>query len=340
MYWMVANRNVDSINKTFGDQFTSLSFWQNASAQVDNFAGWVSVSQDAFRDGLVAVANTFPDPNKTPSEDQKHVSIFVHGFDTNWLSAVQRYGAIVNKLFTDPKLPTDAGSLGVCVLFTWPSKGSVAGYLPDRSEARQSGDDFANVLGSLYDWMSMKQIHAANAPANGCKAQTSVIAHSMGNYVVENAMNVVWTRKNRPLLVSLINQLVMVAADVDNDLFRAGDTVEHGDGEGIANLCYRITAMYSGKDSVLGASAGLKHFGKRRLGRSGLDRTCPIPDNVWDIDCSNLFGSNVSGLEVHSAYFNQQNCFDLMRQLLRGIDRSVLVGSGGAPAALPKTQST
>jgi esterase/lipase superfamily enzyme len=340
MYWMVTNRNVDTNNKTFGDQFTDLSYWQNASGQVDNFAGWVSVSQDAFRDGLVAIANTFPDPNSTPSEDQKHVSIFVHGFDTNWLSAVQRYGAVVNQLFTDPKLPTDLKSLGVCVLFTWPSRGSVAGYLPDRSEARKSGDDFANVLGSLYDWMSMKQIHAANAPANGCKAQTSVIAHSMGNYVVENAMNVVWTRKNRPLLVSLINQLVMVAADVDNDLFRAGDTVEHGNGEGIANLCYRITAMYSGKDSVLGASAGLKHFGKRRLGRSGLDRTCPVPDNVWDIDCSNLFGDSVSGLQVHSAYFSQQNCYDLMRQLLRGIDRSVLVGSGTAPTALPKTQTT
>jgi esterase/lipase superfamily enzyme len=91
----------------------------------------------------------------------------------------------------------------------------------------------------------------------------------MGNYVVENAMNVAWTRKNRPLLMSLINQFVMVAADVDNDLFRSGDTVQHGDSEGIANLTYRVTAIYSGKDSVLGASAGLKHFGKRRLGRSG-----------------------------------------------------------------------
>ena len=65
----------------------------------------------------------------------------------------------------------------------------------------------------------MKQIQAANDPANACKAKTSVIAHSMGNYVVENAMNVAWTRKNRPLLMSLISQFVMVAADVDNDIF-------------------------------------------------------------------------------------------------------------------------
>jgi hypothetical protein len=28
--------------------------------------------------------------------------------------------------------------------------------------------------------------------------------------------------------------------------------------------------------------------GKRRLGRSGLDRTFPVPDNVWNSDCSSL----------------------------------------------------
>jgi esterase/lipase superfamily enzyme len=333
MYWMITNRNVDLKAKSFGDEFTNLSFWQNASDKADNFDSWTSMKQEDFRQGLVAIADTFPDPAKTPSEDQKHFNMFVHGFDTDWLSAVRRYGAIVNNLFTGPQ------SLGICILFTWPSEGSVAGYLPDRSEARQSADDFADVLSLLYDWMAMKQVQAANDPANACKAKTSVIAHSMGNYVVENAMNVAWTRKNQPLLMSLINQFVMVAADVDNDIFRAGDTVEHGDGEGIANLSYRVTAMYSGRDSVLGASAGLKHFGKRRLGRSGLDRTCPIPDNVWDIDCSALLDPKLNGLSVHGAYFDEPKCYALMRDLLRGIDRSVLLGRADAPAALPKAQS-
>jgi esterase/lipase superfamily enzyme len=333
MYWMITNRNVDSKAKTFGDDFTNLSFWQNASNNVNSFDNWTSMKQEDFQKGLVAAADTFPDPNKTPSEDQQHVNIFVHGFDTNWQSAVGRYGAIVNNLFSGPQ------SLGTCILFTWPSKGSVAEYLPDRSEARQSAEDFAEVLSSLYDWMSMKQLHAASDPANGCKAKTSVIAHSMGNYVVENAMNVAWTRKNRPLLMSLINQLLMVAADVDNDLFRAGDTVQHGDGEGIANLSYRVTAMYSGRDSVLGASAGLKHFGKRRLGRSGLDRTCPLPDNVWDIDCSRLLDPKLNGLSVHGGYFDEPKCYALMRDLLKGLDRSVILAKDNAPTALPKVQS-
>ena len=57
-----------------------------------------------------------------------------------------------------------------------------------------------------------------------------------------------------------------LAADVDNDLFRAGESYGANDGEGIANLTYRVTALYTGRDAVLGTSAGLKHFGKRRLG--------------------------------------------------------------------------
>ena len=335
MYWMITNRNVQASG--FGSDFDDLSYWQSTAADpkaLTNFSSWQKLEADDFRDALVQIADGFPQPLVTPSEDQKHINIFVHGFDNSWSSAVQRYASIVTNLFSG------SNSMGECILFTWPSEGSPLGYLPDRSEARQSGDDLAQILSALYDWMAMKQMQAANDPQQACKATTSLIAHSMGNYVLENAMNAAWTRKNRPLLMSLINQLVMVAADVDNDIFRSGDTVTHGDGEGIANLSYRVTALYTGRDSVLGMSAGLKHFGKRRLGRSGLDRTCPVPDNVWDIDCSNLFPDSVNGMQIHGAYFDQTNCYDLMRLLLQGVDRSVMMDKDEMPAALPKTQST
>ncbi len=153
-------------------------------------------------------------------------------------------------------------------------------------------------------------------------------------------MNAVWTRKNRPQLASLLMEILMVAADVDNDLFRSGETVQHGDGEGLANLSYRITALYTGRDNVLGASAGLKHFGKRRLGRAGLDRTFPVPDNVWDIDCTTLLNPAVDGISIHSEYFNpvENNCYNLMRAILEGTDRSVLINSSLIPTALPRTQ--
>ena len=166
-------------------------------------------------------------------------------------------------------------------------------------------------------------------PQKSCKAKVSLIAHSMGNYVVQKAMAAAWTRKNQPLLVSLLNQLLMVAADVDNDLFDTG-AADNTDGNAIANLTYRITALYSGRDAVLGASAGVKHFGTRRLGRSGLAHSPPLvtappaTDNVWDIDCSSFFPPAVSGLDIHGAYFVTDGTITLMRQILRGLDRGVL----------------
>lgn len=330
MFWMITNRNIET--NGFGGKFAELTFWRNPTGELTDFTKWEPMkSSDDFRNALVAITSNFPDPNTTPTEEQKHVTFFVHGYDNNWTSAVQRYGSIVSELFSGDK------SLGECILFSWPSKGSPAEYLPDRSEARQSADDFADVLVELYDWMAVQQRNAARNPALGCRAQTSLIAHSMGNYVVQNAMNAAWTRKNRPLLMSLINQYLMVGADVDNDIFSAGDTVTHGDGEGIANLTYRATALFSGRDAVLGMSAGLKHFGKRRLGRSGLDRTCPVPDNVWDIDCS-LFLKHFNGIEVHGGYFESPKCYDLMRALLQGVDRTVLLADDLIPGALRRAQ--
>jgi esterase/lipase superfamily enzyme len=163
----------------------------------------------------------------------------------------------------------------------------------------------------------------------------------MGNYVLEYAMNAVWTRKNRPLLVSLLHEVLMVAADVDNDLFRNGENVAHGDGEGLSNLSYRITALYAGRDNVLCASAGLKHFGKRRLGRAGLDPTTLLPDNVWDVDCSTLLNPATNGIDIHGEYFvpTETASYNLMRAVLQGVDRSVLINQGLVPEALARVQS-
>lgn len=246
-----------------------------------------------------------------------------------------RYDTIAEQLFDGPD------SLGKLISFDWPSKGSLLGYLPDRAEARKTGDDLTNVLSQLYDWMMDEQVAAAQNLDDACRAKTLVIAHSMGNYGLEYAMNALWTRKNRPLLVSLMQEVIMVAADVDNDIFRNRENVSHGDGEGLANLSYRITALYTGRDNVLGASAGLKHFRKRRLGRAGLDDTYPVPDKMWDIDGSVLIDPKVDGITVHGEYFNpaEVKVYALLRSILEGNDRSVLISRGFVPPAIPRVQT-
>ncbi|MBI2679921.1 MAG: alpha/beta hydrolase [Candidatus Solibacter usitatus] len=315
-YYMISNRVLQG-----GDLANirgPLSFRLNDTETLQDLASWRTVSADDFKKEILTAADDFPDLTPEESQAQKHVTLFIHGFNNTWRDAVKRYQTIVNKLFKGK------AGLGLCICFTWPSDGAALGYFPDRETARETAPDLADVLNHFYEWLLLKQKAAMKNPDKACKAKTSVIAHSMGNYVLQKAMQLTWTRQNQPLLVSLINQLLMVAADVDNDLFTDGGD-DQSDGIAIANLTYRVTALYTGRDETLGLSAGLKHFGKRRLGRSGLDRSEKIPeDNVWDIDCSKLIPAKATN--IHSAYFEPSSpkTLALMDQLLRGVDRKLI----------------
>lgn len=300
-YWMISNRNIiNSSPINLGSEKGPLSFWIN----YDN--NWQNISRSKFKKILLMTINTFPHiTNATLNEDQQNVTFFIHGYNNTYQDAIEKYRSLCANLFN---------KTGIGILFNWPSNGNIIGYLADREDAELCSKDFADILCELYDW----EINANQF----CHTKISIIAHSMGNYLLQKAMQVVWNRKNQPLLMSLINQLIMVAADVDNDLFKSGEYIDKSDGDAMANLIYRITSLYSGLDVALGMSAGLKHFGKRRLGRSGLDRNQPLPDNVWDIDCSQYFSNNLS---IHSMYFEKKEILAIMEQVLRGIDRTKIV---------------
>ena len=125
-----------------------------------------------------------------PNEEQAHVTILVHGFNVNFQSATKFYQKVSDSLFTG------ANSLqGLCILYDWPSLGSVAGYLPDRATARACAPDLTNILSTLYDWLIDKQNAAIKNPDDACKAKVSMISHSMGNYVLQKAMAAALSRK-------------------------------------------------------------------------------------------------------------------------------------------------
>jgi esterase/lipase superfamily enzyme len=320
-YWMISNRSLVK-GKPCGSDRGDVSYWTSDQAPLDREENWTKASWNAFKASLVAAADAFPAGDPANSESQSHVTLFVHGYNNGWQEAAKRYQGLCNDLFSG------SDGLGVCVSYDWPSLGSVAGYLPDREHARACATDLADVLSELYDWLLKKQAAAALDIDKACKAKVSCIAHSMGNFVLQKAMAAAWSRKNQPLLASLLNQLIMVAADIDNDLFEPR-TDDAFDGSALANLTYRATALYSGRDAVLGASAGMKHFGTRRLGRSGLAVRPPsAADNIWDVDCSSFFPQAVSGMGIHSAYFETRETITLMRDVLRGIDRKVLESLG------------
>jgi esterase/lipase superfamily enzyme len=325
--FMATNRKVGK-NGLGEDRSDKLSFFEcKENSPVTDISSWTRLEGDAFVKRLRTIAQSFPPtPAQAAAEAgkpvladedhplQQHLSLFVHGYNNSWADAAKRYAQIKDDLY-------DKRGLGALVLYTWPSNGSSAGYLPDREDARASGEQTADLFTALHDIVLGNEILAANTgdPGKRCRAKISVIAHSMGNYIVQKGLAVAARRLNSPQLITLIHQLAMVAADVDNDLFQT-DQSDASDGSMMANLCYRIGALYTGLDNVLGASAGLKHFGKRRLGRSGLADRKNVYDNVFDEDVSDL----IVGKNIHSAVFDSPKAMDLLEQLLRGLDRQFL----------------
>ena len=325
-YWRISDRAIRNGQPSSTEQ-GPLSYWTADNLANDGTIAWQKISKNQFQTQLKVAANALNPNNDAQQENQPHVTFFVHGFNVGWQAASASYLNLCNRLFSGDT------SMGLCVSFDWPSFGNVLGYYPDRAHARSCANDLTTVLSTLYVYLLDRQAATVKNPDNACKAKVSMIAHSMGNYLLQKAMAATWTRQNQPLLTVLLNQLLMVAADVDNDLFDAG-APDNGDGQGVVNLSYRITALCSGKDAVLGMSAGLKHFGTRRLGRSGLASRPPLvtqpppTDNVWDVDCSSFFAANISGENIHGAYFVTDGIIELMRQILRGIDRGVLQAAG------------
>jgi esterase/lipase superfamily enzyme len=324
-YLMISNRNREG--DSLGTDLSSLSFY-SADANTDpttlaKISAWTKVPRQAFITQLKQIADGFPILPEAQHEQQQHLCLFVHGFNVDWASSVQDYLQIKSGLI-------EGANLGQTILYSWPSKGNIAGYLPDREDARSSAPDLAQLFVDLNDYLVQKQRIAAKTddPEKFCRAKISVIAHSMGNYVMQEALVAASKRLNDPQLVSLINQFVMVAADVDNDLFQKTQPND-SDGSLMANLCYRIAALYTGLDAVLGMSAGLKHFGTRRLGRSGLADKTDVWDNVFDFDITWFLDTQNS---IHSAVFDSPPAISIVRNILRGIDRNY-IANGVAPYA-------
>ena len=123
---------------------------------------------------------------------RRHVLVFVHGFNTRFDEAAFRFAQIVN----------DSGAQVTPVLFSWASRGAISAYPYDRTSAEMGRDGLAALLARL-----------AAEPA---VSEVSILAHSMGNIVVMEALRTLALRNGSP--PAKIRQFMMAAPDVDVDL--------------------------------------------------------------------------------------------------------------------------
>ena len=154
-YWMINDRDKGGIGTS--PNAGGLTYWVTDKTPLNVIENWTKVSASAFATQLKAAADAFPAITPGENEDQSHVTILVHGYNVSFDHSASFYENLCSKLFDGPN------SLGLCILYDWPSWGNILGYEPDRARARECAPDLTNILSELFDWLVVKQADAINA---------------------------------------------------------------------------------------------------------------------------------------------------------------------------------
>lgn len=124
----------------------------------------------------------------------RDVLVFVHGFNTSFDEARLRATQIA----------ADAHFGGVMVLFTWPSKADLLGYVSDKDSATASRDALQGLLHDL-----------GQTPGVG---KVDVLAHSMGGWLSMEALRASAIAGDRDLSGHL-GEVILASPDIDMTVF-------------------------------------------------------------------------------------------------------------------------
>lgn len=216
---------------------------------------------------------------RVSGSDEKDMLLFIHGFNVDFQEA----------MFRSAQLGYDLSFKGAVTAYSWPSVGSVAGYVADTDSARLSAGYLCKYLEILLQTEGLKKLH--------------IIAHSMGNVVLTQAL--LQMKKNGKFPNATINQIILAAPDIDRDIFLQEIMPEiKGD--------YGFTLYASDKDNALIASRTIR-TGYVRLGEGGENIT--IVDGLVSVDASDVDTS----LLGHGYFADTQSLLSDIHMTLQGL---------------------
>nr|WP_246588278.1 alpha/beta hydrolase [Bartonella raoultii] len=143
-------------------------------------------SKEQFKQQLNAALEKHPKGNR-------EIFLFIHGYDNNFADGVFRTAQFTYDYSLDV----------VAVHYSWPSAGSIPLYIYDRDSANFARDGLIELLTLISETKA---------------DQISVIAHSMGNFVIMEAFRTLALQgKYKP--IRRITSFLMAAPDIDVDVF-------------------------------------------------------------------------------------------------------------------------
>lgn len=189
---------------------------------------------------------------KLESADDKDVLLFIHGFNVKFDEAMMRAA----------QLGYDLNFKGAVTAFSWPSFGTIGGYIADIESANLSSKYLSAFIKTLIAEVNPNKLF--------------IIAHSMGNVVLTASLKELRNEGVYPN--ALFNQIILAAPDLDKDIFL--DQIMPA-----IRSNSSLTLYASDKDNALIAAQKIRK-GYSRLGEGG--NNLVIVDGLDSVDASSI----------------------------------------------------
>jgi esterase/lipase superfamily enzyme len=155
----------------------------------------------------------------------KSLLIFVHGYNVNFVEASYRTA----------QLAYDLRFRGLAMFYSWPSAGSVGGYLHDEESAQLAKTTFDQMLDEISS-LPFQDIY--------------IVAHSMGNRLVGGALaDRVRDKKD----VGKIREIMLAAPDINVEIFKSEIA------PGLAQLMTARKTIYASSSDVALKASNVIH---------------------------------------------------------------------------------
>ncbi|WP_246735664.1 alpha/beta hydrolase [Agrobacterium sp. a22-2] len=277
----VTNRNQLGGHGGFGSEWAShLSYERYGFSVPESRKGstivYPTAKPDPSRQYVVTAREkladqAFIDKITRSTEFNGTVAVFVHGYNYSYQEA----------LFRTAQMAADANTIGLPILFSWPSAASVTGYVADRDAALYSRSELDRLLQALATAPKVKRV--------------MVLGHSMGGFLTMEAVRQLKLQGHSDVLAKL--EVVLAAPDIDVDVFRSQL-------RDIGRMRAPITLLVAKTDRALAVSS---FIGGERLRVGLLDIDDPIvqkaaeTEHVRIIDISSVESSDGLGHDRYAA---------------------------------------
>jgi esterase/lipase superfamily enzyme len=224
------------------------------------------------------------------------VLIYIHGFNVSWADAVSSALAL-QEMLNHPE-STEPAQQVLVVLFTWPSDGLAlpfVSYKSDRTEASAAGCAVGRGFLKLRDFLHSLQAESRKkGGAQVCEQDIHLLCHSMGNYVLQNALPRIDQFTPGTSLPRLFEHIFLCSPDVDEDVLEAGHPM------GSLHELARSVSLYHNRGDMAMYVSDYTKGNPERLGNAGAARPASLHNKVNQIDCTPV----VKGFVEHSYYLS------------------------------------